>query len=105
MFVDGCFWHGCPDHGTSPKTNAGYWRAKIGRNVERDRLNEAELSAAGWTVIRVWEHEIPADAAERITRALNGRVNPRKVQGGGHTRSTSDDEPGQGRCFSPREGR
>lgn len=105
VFVDGCFWHGCPDHGTSPKTNAGYWRAKIGRNVERDRLNEAELSAAGWTVIRVWEHEIPADAAERITRALNGRVNPRKVQGGGHTRSTSDDEPGQGRCFSPREGR
>jgi DNA mismatch endonuclease (patch repair protein) len=82
VFVDGCFWHGCPVHGTSPRTNAVYWRAKIGRNVERDRLNEAELSAAGWTVIRVWEHEIPADAAERITWALNGDERPRKVRGG-----------------------
>jgi DNA mismatch endonuclease (patch repair protein) len=81
VFVDGCFWHGCPDHGTSPKTNAAYWRAKIGRNVERDRVNEAELGAAGWTVIRVWEHETPADAAARIARVLNRRVNAEKVQG------------------------
>jgi DNA mismatch endonuclease, patch repair protein len=70
VFVDGCFWHGCPDHGTSPRTNAGYWRAKIGRNVERDRANEAVLVAAGWTVIRIWEHESPGDAAERIGRVL-----------------------------------
>lgn len=81
VFVDGCFWHGCPDHGTSPKTNAGYWRAKIGRNVERDRANEAELGAAGWTVIRIWEHETPAAAAERIARVLNKRADAKKVQG------------------------
>jgi DNA mismatch endonuclease (patch repair protein) len=70
VFVDGCFWHDCPEHGTSPRTNAPYWSAKIARNVERDRFNETELSAAGWTVIRVWEHESPVDAADRIVRAL-----------------------------------
>ena len=70
VFVDGCFWHGCPDHGTSPKTNAAYWSAKIGRNTERDRLNDAELSDAGWVVVRVWEHEIPAEAASRIAQLL-----------------------------------
>lgn len=70
VFVDGCFWHGCPDHGTSPKTNAAYWSAKIGRNMERDRLNDAALSKAGWAVVRVWEHEMPADAAEGIARTL-----------------------------------
>ncbi|HEX2391980.1 MAG TPA: very short patch repair endonuclease [Solirubrobacterales bacterium] len=70
VFVDGCFWHGCPEHGTSPQTNAAYWSAKIARNVERDRLNEAELSAAGWAVVRVWEHEISVDAADRIARLL-----------------------------------
>ena len=71
VFVDGCFWHGCPEHGTSPKTNAAYWSAKIARNVERDRLNEAELSAAGWVVVRVWEHEVPVDVADRIARILS----------------------------------
>jgi DNA mismatch endonuclease (patch repair protein) len=70
VFVDGCFWHGCPEHGTSPRTNATYWSAKIARNIERDRFNETELSAAGWDVVRVWEHEAPGDAADRIARAL-----------------------------------
>ena len=70
VFVDGCFWHGCPEHGTSPRTNASYWSAKIARNMERDRLNGAELSTAGWAVVRVWEHEIPAESADRITRVL-----------------------------------
>jgi DNA mismatch endonuclease, patch repair protein len=70
VFVDGCFWHGCLEHGTSPRTNAPYWGAKIARNVERDRFNDAELSAAGWTVVRVWEHEVPAEAAERIAQVL-----------------------------------
>jgi DNA mismatch endonuclease, patch repair protein len=70
VFVDGCFWHGCPEHGTSPKTNAAYWSAKIARNVERDRLNEVKLSDAGWIVIRVWEHELPKDGASRIARVL-----------------------------------
>ena len=71
VFVHGCQWHGCPEHGTSPKTNAAYWSAKIARNVERDRLNEAELSAAGWVVVRVWEHEVPVDVADRIARILS----------------------------------
>jgi DNA mismatch endonuclease (patch repair protein) len=70
IFVDGCFWHACPEHGSSPATNATYWSAKIARNVERDRINDAELGAAGWAVIRVWEHEVVADAANRIIRAL-----------------------------------
>lgn len=70
VFMDGCFWHGCPAHGTSPKTNASYWSAKLARNMERDRFNNAALSEAGWAVVRVWEHETPADAAERIARCL-----------------------------------
>ncbi|MGE5335849.1 MAG: very short patch repair endonuclease [Nitrososphaerota archaeon] len=73
VFVDGCFWHGCPEHGTSPKTNPSYWSAKITRNVERDRINDAELGDAGWVVIRVWEHELPAEAASRIAQALARR--------------------------------
>jgi DNA mismatch endonuclease (patch repair protein) len=79
VFVDGCYWHRCPEHGTSPATNSGYWQAKLDRNVERDRRNERELSAAGWTVLRVWEHESPTEAAQRIaevleqTRAAGGR--------------------------------
>jgi len=70
VFIDGCFWHGCPEHGTKPNTNASYWQAKIGRNVERDRRNDARLSKEGWTVIRVWEHEDPTVAARRIIGVL-----------------------------------
>ena len=74
VFVDGCFWHGCAEHGTKPSTNAGYWQAKIGRNVERDRRNDARLSMEGWTVIRVWEHEDPTIAAQRIIGALRSAL-------------------------------
>jgi DNA mismatch endonuclease (patch repair protein) len=56
VFVDGCFWHGCRDHGTAPRTNNAYWAAKIEVNQSRDRAQTAALQAAGWTVIRVWEH-------------------------------------------------
>src|SRR4051794_29597338 len=59
VFVDGCFWHGCPQHGVRPRTNAGYWAAKVRRNQERDRRNELALEQAGWRVLRVWEHERP----------------------------------------------
>lgn len=72
VFVDGCFWHACPQHGTSPRTNASYWSAKIARNVERDRRNDADLTAAGWTVVRVWEHEHPQAAGERVIAVLDG---------------------------------
>ena len=58
VFVDGCFWHGCPRHGTSPKSNARFWREKIARNRERDREVNRELRRRGWRVLRIWEHEL-----------------------------------------------
>jgi DNA mismatch endonuclease (patch repair protein) len=70
VFVDGCFWHGCPEHGVSPRTNSSYWQAKLGGNVDRDRRNDAVLGEAGWTVVRVWEHEDPRAAALRIASCL-----------------------------------
>lgn len=66
VYVDGCFWHGCPQHATWPKNNAQFWLEKIRRNKERDATVTARLLEAGWTVIRVWEHEPPAEAAQRI---------------------------------------
>jgi DNA mismatch endonuclease (patch repair protein) len=62
----GCFWHRCPTHGVSPKTNASYWGPKLDRNVERDRQNAAALAALGWELVMVWEHESPIEAADRI---------------------------------------
>ena len=70
VFVDGCYWHGCPQHFKLPSANLGYWGTKIERNRERDSLVDAELSAAGWTVIRIWEHEEPEAAAAQIVRAV-----------------------------------
>lgn len=67
VFVDGCFWHGCPTHATFPKTNQDYWLPKLAENRERDRRQTDKLSAAGWRVIRIWEHDClpPADDAVR----------------------------------------
>ena len=58
IFVDGCFWHGCPRHGTQPRTNARFWREKIARNRQRDREVTRELRRRGWRVVRIWEHEL-----------------------------------------------
>jgi DNA mismatch endonuclease (patch repair protein) len=70
VFVDGCFWHVCPEHGTKPAANTWYWGPKLTRNVERDRAADAALAAAGWHVVRVWEHE-PLDAAvDAVVAAL-----------------------------------
>lgn len=66
VYVDGCFWHRCPVHATTPKSNQAWWIAKLEANVARDRATERELSDAGWTVVRVWEHEEPAAAASRV---------------------------------------
>ncbi|WP_436259938.1 very short patch repair endonuclease [Mesorhizobium caraganae] len=66
VFIDGCFWHDCPIHGTSPINNAAWWRAKIDANVARDRDTDTRLLASGWTVVRIWEHEDLSHAADRI---------------------------------------
>lgn len=70
IFVDGCFWHGCPEHGTSPKSNADFWRDKIETNKRRDLDTNRRLTEAGWRVLRVWEHEEAEEAADRIMKAL-----------------------------------
>jgi DNA mismatch endonuclease (patch repair protein) len=66
VFVDGCFWHRCPQHGTEPRANATYWQAKLDRNQARDATVNLALESCGWTVIRVWEHEDPNRAAAAI---------------------------------------
>jgi DNA mismatch endonuclease (patch repair protein) len=71
IFVDGCFWHGCPEHGVRPRSNADYWAKKIARNIARDGRNDAALRARGWRVVRVWEHERPGDAAAQIMALLD----------------------------------
>lgn len=78
VFVDGCFWHGCPLHATWPKQNANFWRAKIIANQERDRDTERRLAASGWQVVRVWAHEPPKAAAERIATVVEMRKAKRR---------------------------
>ncbi len=74
IFVDGCFWHGCPKHGTKPKGNAAFWRRKLAANKDRDRLVSRILRAYGWQVVRIWEHELArkneARLLNRIQRAM-----------------------------------
>lgn len=74
VYVDGCFWHGCPQHGTAPKRNAEWWKAKLSANEERDRDTDRRLIAAGWLPLRVWEHEDPGAATKRIEKAVRERV-------------------------------
>jgi DNA mismatch endonuclease (patch repair protein) len=69
VFVDGCFWHGCPQHGTAPKENAAWWQQKIEANRQRDADTNRRLVEAGWQAMRVWEHEDPVDAARRVEAA------------------------------------
>ncbi|MDZ5622049.1 very short patch repair endonuclease [Nocardioides sp. HM23] len=69
VFVDGCFWHGCPQHYVAPKQNVDYWSEKVRRNRERDAETTRLLEEAGWHVLRVWEHEAPAASAQRIEQA------------------------------------
>jgi DNA mismatch endonuclease (patch repair protein) len=70
VFVDGCFWHRCPEHRTSPKANSTWWDSKLDANQARDERVSDALASAGWTVIRVWEHEPTASAAARVLDAL-----------------------------------
>lgn len=66
VYLDGCFWHSCPNHATIPKANREWWVEKLEANVRRDRDTDQRLAEAGWTVVRVWEHEAPDVAAARI---------------------------------------
>jgi len=70
VFVDGCFWHGCPEHGTRPSNNAAWWAKKLDRNIERDRETDTFLTGQGWRVIRIWEHTRTDEAAETVAQAL-----------------------------------
>jgi DNA mismatch endonuclease, patch repair protein len=73
VFIDGCFWHGCPEHKGRPKANSHYWGPKINGNIERDRRQTVALIAAGWTVLRFWEHEPATDVAQQIEHAYRQR--------------------------------
>ncbi|GHG04905.1 hypothetical protein GCM10018777_15660 [Streptomyces albogriseolus] len=78
VFIDGCYWHGCPEHYVPPKTNEGYWSDKVARNVARDRDTDQRLTEAGWTVLRFWEHEASEECAARIAAEVEKRRNQGK---------------------------
>jgi len=79
VFVDGCFWHCCPEHGSKPAVNVGYWDPKLRRNVERDRAADTALLAAGWAVVRVWEHESIEIAVAAVLAAPATRARRRPI--------------------------
>jgi DNA mismatch endonuclease, patch repair protein len=70
VFVDGCFWHGCPKHATKPQNNRAFWRRKFSANRARDALVTRTLKRAGWRVLRVWEHELAKRNETRLTRRI-----------------------------------
>jgi DNA mismatch endonuclease, patch repair protein len=74
VYVDGCFWHSCPEHATVPKSNREWWEAKLAANVDRDRKTDRDLADLGWEVVRVWEHEDMEAAAARIAALRSARI-------------------------------
>lgn len=87
IFVDGCFWHSCPEHGARPKTNAKFWKQKLKRNADRDLKVNKSLTKEGWTVLRFWEHEVHRDVAgvlKKIERTF-GRAKSHGSSEGGRT--------------------
>lgn len=76
VFLDGCFWHGCPEHHTKAATNSEFWSEKVARTRERDRETDRLLREAGWAVVRIWEHEQPAEAAQRVSQVVRGMRSP-----------------------------
>jgi len=76
VYIDGCFWHGCPQHRTQPKANSDYWTPKLQRNVERDVAVTLALQDAGWTVLRFWEHEDPVAVTDTIEVAVRSAATP-----------------------------
>lgn len=80
VFVDGCFWHVCPEHGRQPTTNEWYWTPKLRRNMERDRAADAALTKAGWRVVRLWEHESLPSAVETVIEATGPASSERRFE-------------------------
>ena len=91
VFVDGCFWHACPEHGSKPRANEWYWGPKLIKNVERDRTNDAALILAGWTVVRLWEHVPVDEAVTTVVTALTA-VGPFTVDPAKTTRTADPAE-------------
>ncbi|MFI1537592.1 very short patch repair endonuclease [Streptomyces anandii] len=85
VFMDGCFWHGCPEHATHPKANAEWWRTKLDKNMARDRETTEHLASAGWTVLRFWEHEGAEDVARQIADSLASATARSKTGSGAGT--------------------
>lgn len=83
VFIDGCFWHGCPEHFTMPKSHVDYWSAKISRNQFRDREIDLALASVGWAVIRIWEHEDARESAVRIFDMVTTRMSRLSRKNGG----------------------
>lgn len=79
VYIDGCFWHGCPVHGNQPRANSEYWAPKLAGNRQRDTNTDRHLADAGWTVVRAWEHEDPQLVAARVQRAVRPGGRPRSV--------------------------
>ncbi|MCF6376417.1 very short patch repair endonuclease [Nocardioides KLBMP 9356] len=77
VYVDGCFWHGCPEHHVRPRANSEWWQWKIERNQARDADTDRELAEAGWEVLRIWEHEPPGLAADAVQGAYGELVQAR----------------------------
>jgi len=74
VFVDGCFWHACPEHGSKPRANDWYWTPKLARNVERDRVADETLASAGWQVVRIWEHDSLEQALAAVIAVVGARM-------------------------------
>lgn len=79
VFVDGCYWHGCPQHFKPPRTNRHWWMEKITDNVKRDHRQSEALTARGWLVIRVWEHDLSDEIATRIAKWISRLVKARRL--------------------------
>jgi len=81
VFLDGCFWHGCSVHGTSPRSNSAWWQQKITANQARDRDTDRHLAEIGWRSLRIWEHETLEEARGRVysTLAAQGRSGPHTI--------------------------
>jgi len=93
VFLDGCFWHGCPDHHTKAATNSRFWADKVESNRQRDADTDKQLTDAGWLVVRVWEHEDPVAAAHRIVKIFETRRSLSRNPAGGASNTALTKEP------------